>query len=67
MFGAESAIRPDIPHQRAGSQGFSLRLLAMDVVDAEGPDSGPVGEDGTCGKERIVRNVQQRHPGTKWK
>ena len=39
------AIRPDIPLQRAGSQGFSLKLLPMDVVDAEGLDLEQVGED----------------------
>ena len=52
MFGAGSAIRPDIPLQRAGSQGFSLKLLPMNVVDAEGQDLEKVGEDKTCGKEQ---------------
>ena len=52
VFGAGLAIRPDIPLQRAGSQGFSLKLLPMDVVDAEGLDLEQVGEDRTCGKEQ---------------
>ena len=51
-FGAGLAIRPDIPHQRAGSQGFSPKLLPMDVVDAEGLDLEQVGEEKTCGKEQ---------------
>ena len=51
MFGAGLAIRPDIPRQQAGSQGFSLKLLPMGVVDAEGLDLEQVGEDKTCGKE----------------
>ena len=52
MFGAGLAIRPDIPLQRAGSQVFFLKLLPMDVVDAEGLESELVGEDKTCGKEQ---------------
>ena len=52
MFGAGLAIRPDIPLQLAGSQGFLLKLRLMDVVDAEGLDLEPVGEDKTCGKEQ---------------
>ena len=51
MFGAGLAIRQDIPHQRVGSQGFSLKLLPMDVVDAGGLDLEQVGEDRSCGKE----------------
>ena len=51
VFGAGFAIRPDIP-QRVGSQGFSLKLLPMDVVDAEGLDLEQVGEDKTSGKEQ---------------
>ena len=47
--GAGLAIRPDIPIQRAGSQGLSPKLLPMDVVDAEGLDLAKVGEDKTCG------------------
>ena len=46
------AIRPDIPLQQAGSQEKTLKLLPMDVVDAERLDSEPDGEDGTCGKEQ---------------
>ena len=38
----------------------------MDVVDAEGLDLEQVGEEKTCGKE-TVKNVQQRHQGTRWK
>ena len=44
MFGAGLAIRPDIQLQRVGSQGFSLKLLPMDVADAQGL--------GTCGTEQ---------------
>ena len=44
MFGAESAIRPD-SLQRAGALGLLRRLLAMDVVDAEGLDDWAEGED----------------------
>ena len=33
-------------------RGFSLKLLPMDVVDAEGLDLEQVGEDRTCGKEQ---------------
>ena len=51
VFGAGLAIRQDIPLQRVGSQGFSLELLLMDVVDAEGLDLEQVGEDRTRGKE----------------
>ena len=32
--------------------GFSLKLLPMNVVDAEGLGSERVGEDRTCGKEQ---------------
>ena len=52
VFGAGLAIRPDIPLQRACSQGCSLKLLPMDVVDAEGLDLEQVGEERTCGKEQ---------------
>ena len=52
VFGAGLAIRPDIPLRRAGSQWFSLKLLPMDVVDAEGLDLEQVGGDKTCGKEQ---------------
>ena len=51
MFGAESAIPPD-SLQRAGAVGLSHRLLAMDVVDAEGLDDGAEGEDKTRGNGR---------------
>ena len=37
----------DSPLQRAGSQGFSLKLLPIVVVDAENVDLEPVGEDKT--------------------
>ena len=33
-------------------RSFSLELLSMDVVDAEGLDFEQVGEDRTCGKGR---------------
>ena len=36
----------------SSERGFSLKLLLMDVVDAEGLDSELVGEDGTCGQGR---------------
>ena len=49
MFGAESAIRPD---------------LAMDVADTEGLEDGAEGEDNSRGK-RMIRDVQQRHCGTR--
>ena len=49
MSGAESAIWPD-SLQRAGALGLMRRLLAMDVVDAEGLDDGAVGEERTEGK-----------------
>ena len=48
MSGAESAIWPD-SLQRAGALGLMRRLLAMDVVDAEGLDDGAVGEKRTEG------------------
>ena len=51
MFGAESAIRPD-SLQRAGALGLLQRLLAMDVVDAEGLEDGAEGEDNTRGNGR---------------
>ena len=40
------------PTPASGPQGFSLELLPMDVVDAEGLDLEQVGEDKTCGKEQ---------------
>ena len=49
MSGAESATRPD-SLQRAGALGLLHRLLALDVVDAEGLDDGAVGEERTEGK-----------------
>ena len=52
VFGAGVAIRTDIPLQRAGSQGVSLKLLPMDVVDVEGLELEQFGEDRTCGKEQ---------------
>ena len=48
---AESIIRPD-SLQRAGALGLLHRLLAMDVVDGEGPDDGAEGEDETHGNGR---------------
>ena len=51
VFGAESAIRPD-SLQRACTLGLLCRLLAMDVVDAEGLDDGAEGEDKTRGNGR---------------
>ena len=48
MFGAALAVRPD-PLQRADALGLFWQLLAMDVEDAEGLDSGEVGEDKTLG------------------
>ena len=53
MSGAEPAKRPD-SLQRAGALGLMRRLLAMDVVDAEGLDDGAVGEDRTEGKRTNV-------------
>ena len=53
VFGAGLAILPDIPLQRAGSQGFSLKLLPIDVVDAESLDLEPESEDKTCGKRKL--------------
>ena len=50
-LGAESAIRPD-SLQRAGALGLLHRLLAMDVVDAEGHEDGAEGEDNTPGNIR---------------
>ena len=47
VFGAGSASRADITLQRAGSQGFSLKIRSMDVVDAEGADLEHGGEDKT--------------------
>ena len=47
-FGADSAIRPD-SLQRAGALGLLHRLLAMDVVDAQGRAEG---EDNTRGNGR---------------
>ena len=38
-----------VPLQRAGSQEFSLKVLPMDVVDAEGLDLEQLGEDRTFG------------------
>ena len=52
VFEAGLAIRPDILLQRAGSQVFSLKLIPMDAVDAEGLDFDQVGEDRTCGIEQ---------------
>ena len=52
------------PSQRAGSQGCSLKLLSMDVVDAESLEPGQVGEGQTCGKEQwgVFRNdVKERY------
>ena len=51
MFGAESASRPD-SLQRAVTLGQLHRLLAMDVVDAEGLDDCAEGEDKTRGNGR---------------
>ena len=48
------AIRPDILLQRAE---FSLNLLPIDVVDAEGLDLETVGEDRTCGKNSDERSA----------
>ena len=69
VFGAGLANRPDIPLQRGGSQGFSLKLLPMDVVDAEGLDLEPVGEDGTCGKEQwgMFSNDMKERDGSEHK
>ena len=39
-------------HSASGLAGVFLKLLPMDVVDAKGLDSEPVGEDRTCGKGR---------------
>ena len=47
VFGAGSASRADITLQRAGSQGFSLKIRSMGVVDAEGADLEHGGEDKT--------------------
>ena len=50
--------------QRAGSQGCSLKLLSMDVVDAESLEPEQVGEGQTCGKEQwgVFRNdVKERY------
>ena len=38
------------PTPASGLAGFSLKLLPMDVADAEGLDLEQVGEDKTCGK-----------------
>ena len=46
MFGAESAIRPD-SLQRAGALGLLHRLLATEVVDAEGCEDGAEGDYNT--------------------
>ena len=46
MFGAESVFRPD-SLERAGALVLLHRLLAMDVVDAEGLEDGAEGEDNT--------------------
>ena len=51
VFGSQSAIRPD-SLQRAGALGLLHRLLAMDVVDAEGLDDGAEGEHKTRGNGR---------------
>ena len=51
VFGAESAVRPD-PFQRAAALGLLRRLLAMDVVDADGLDDCAEGEDKTRGNGR---------------
>ena len=46
MFGPETTFRPD-SLKRAGALGLMRRLLAMDVVDAEGLDDCAVGEERT--------------------
>ena len=51
VFGAESEIRPD-SLQRAGALGLLHRLLAMDVVDAEGHEDGVEDKDNTRGNKR---------------
>ena len=51
MFGAETAIRPD-SLQRVGALGLLRRLLAMDVLDAEGLDDCAEGGDKTRGNGR---------------
>ena len=50
-LGAESAIQQD-PLQRASALGLLRRLLAMDVVDAEGLDDGARGSVKTRGDGR---------------
>ena len=52
MFRAGLAEWRDIPTPATGLAGKTLKLLPMDVVDAERLDSEPAGEDGTCGKEQ---------------
>ena len=57
VFGAESATRQDAL-QRASALGLLRRLLAMDVVDAEGLDHGEEGVRsnyvGTDGKGHLT-------------
>ena len=64
VFGAESAIRPD-SLQRAGALGLLHRLLAMDVLDAEGFDDCAEGEDTTRGNGRwgTVNNTIRERDG----
>ena len=50
VFGAESAKRPN-SLQRAGALWLLRRLLAMDVVDAEGLDDCAEGEEKHVGTD----------------
>ena len=62
LVGPESAIRPD-SLQRAGALGLLHRLLAMDVVDAEGlvqegeDKTRGNGRQGTFNETRWMRNT----------